>query len=163
MSRGSCGLKKTLRRSRDSWHQNGLKDATLTIRCYGGKGRGERGNLRREIIATKDDRRGRHRHWLIIYIDDNAPWIIDSDLLPSETFCGNLCVLRHPPPPRLQMKTLSSARMANYAGKFSRKADKRFVVCIVYKSMGTGMIFFVISSLSNGWFTLFGPWGGGGG
>ncbi len=24
-------------------------------------------------------------------------WIIDSDLLPSETYCGNFCVLRHPP------------------------------------------------------------------
>jgi hypothetical protein len=64
-------------------------------------------------------------------------WTID--LLPSDTFCSNFCVLRHPPPTPtplwLQMNTLSSGWQIN-AGKFScnsvlGKADKLFGVCIV--------------------------------
>ncbi len=41
-------------------------------------------------------------------------WIIDSDLLPSEIFCGNFCVLHRPwATPCLHTYKLLSARMAN--------------------------------------------------
>ncbi len=75
-------------------------------------------------------------------VDNKCTWIIDSDLLSSESFCGNFCVLRRscaPPPPSV-CKWIHF-RLLGWqinAWKFSfmsifKKADKCFCVCIVKK------------------------------
>ncbi len=62
--------------------------------------------------------------WLIIYVHRRqCTWIIDNNLLPSETFCGNFSVLC---PPVCKLKSENFP-----ASQFLRKADKCFGVCTV--------------------------------